>query len=225
MQKTSGLLPVDKRAGCTSFDIVTQLRRVTGERTIGHAGTLDPFATGVMILLIGPLFTKQSMAYTGLDKEYEAELTLGIATDTYDLEGKVTNQSSHLPTLKSVEEKLLLFQGNIFQIPPMFSAKKIQGKKLYEYARQGVLVQRAPIEVTLHCKIVSYQFPKLLLHIRCSKGTYIRSLANDLGIALGSFAHLTKLRRLKVGPLAVETCIPQDEINLQTIPNFLKQTL
>ena len=224
-QKIHGILPVDKKMGCTSFDIVAELRKIIGEKTIGHAGTLDPFATGVMILLIGSPFTKQSIQYTGLNKQYEAELTLGIATDTYDLEGKVTAESDLRPTLTEIENALSFFQGKILQTPPMFSAKKVQGKKLYEYARKGVYLERAPVEVTLHCEIQEFSYPHLRLKIDCSKGTYIRSLAHDLGERLGCHAHLSKLRRLKVGPVGIEMCIPQTEMNLQNIQTFIKQTL
>ena len=205
----SGILLVDKQAGSTSFQIVSQLRRLTGEQTIGHAGTLDPFATGVMVLLIGKAFTKRSDEFLASDKQYRATLTLGIATDTYDLEGQITSRSDLIPTLAQVELALPSFQGQILQIPPMFSAKKINGQKLYDLARKGVTVERKPVQVRLNIELLNYTYPHLELLIDCSKGTYIRSLGHDLGASLGCGAHLSQLVRLKSGPFTIEECIPQ----------------
>jgi tRNA pseudouridine55 synthase len=215
----NGILPVDKLAGYTSFDLVALLRKKTNEKTIGHAGTLDPFATGVMVLLIGSSYTKQSNLFMGQDKEYEAILELGSATTTYDLTGDITSKSDLIPTLSLIENAISKFQGTITQIPPMFSAKKVKGKKLYEYARKGIVLERAPISVTVKTTLLSYSYPHLKLHVHSSKGTYIRTLADDLGKDLGSFAHLISLRRTKSGSFSLQDCMPQSEI-LETTPNF-----
>jgi len=204
-----GILLVDKEKGCTSFQIVSQLRRLTKERTIGHAGTLDPFATGVMVMLIGREFTRRSNSFLGADKQYRAILSLGTATDTYDLEGQITLQSGRIPSISEVESALAAFQGEVFQVPPMFSAKKIEGKKLYDLARKGITVERQPVKVRLSIRLLRYEYPHLELLVDCSKGTYIRSLAHDLGLALGSYAHLTELTRLKSGAYSLEECVPQ----------------
>lgn len=204
-----GILLVDKAKSSTSFRLVSLLRRLTKIDKIGHAGTLDPFATGLMVMLIGRDYTKRSDDFLCCDKEYEATLHLGIATDTFDLEGEVTNRSEHIPTLKEVELVLNTFQGTISQIPPMYSAKKVQGKKLYDLARQGITIERKPATVQVEIKLLSYEFPELKIHVRCSKGTYIRSLANDIGLALGSCAHLSSLTRLRSGSFHIVDAIPQ----------------
>lgn len=172
---------------------------MTGIQKIGHAGTLDPFATGLMIMLIGKEFTKKSAEFLNLDKQYEAKIKLGSATDTYDRCGITTHESAVIPTLHQIEQALLLFQGTIEQIPPMFSAKKVQGKKLYELARAGKEIPRKSQTVDVAIQMVSYSYPYLDLVVDCSKGTYIRSLAHDLGIALNTFGHLDALRRTRIG--------------------------
>ena len=180
-----GILPINKPRGKTSFHLVHILRKLTGIRTIGHAGTLDPFADGVMVLLIGKRFTTLSNRFLNQDKEYLATAHLGITTDTYDIEGQTTFQSSQIPTLAQIEETLLKFQGTILQTPPMFSAKKVEGKKLYTLARKGITIERQAVPVTLHIELIHYSYPKLQLKVHCSKGTYIRSLAYDIGMELG----------------------------------------
>jgi tRNA pseudouridine55 synthase len=207
MNSAMGLLPVDKPSGITSFDLVRKLRRLSRIQKIGHAGTLDPFATGVMILLIGKPFTTRSDSFLNQDKEYLALVHLGSATDTYDREGVVTHTSSLIPSLSQIEEALSSFQGTISQVPPMFSAKKVGGKKLYELARKGVVLEREAVQVTLHIELLSYTYPSLQLRIACSKGTYIRSLAHDLGAALGCAAHLSELQRTRSGPYLLSQCV------------------
>ena len=202
-----GILLVDKPEGKTSFSLVSALRRKTGIQKIGHAGTLDPFATGLMIMLIGKTFTRLSDQYLTQEKEYKCTVRLGITTDTYDREGIVTQTSPLEPSLSDIEAALTHFNGTILQIPPMFSAKKIKGKKLYELARKGISVERAPVSVTLHTTLLSYTYPNLELHIVCSKGTYIRSLAYDLGVLLECGAHLEALRRLRSGTFSIDQAI------------------
>ncbi len=205
-----GVLLVDKPRGKTSFSLVTALRKKTGVQKIGHAGTLDPFATGLMILLIGKEFTRLSDTYLSTEKEYETTLTLGISTDSYDCDGQTTSTSDYIPSPAEIEKALLNFQGTIQQIPPMFSAKKVQGKPLYKLARKGIEIPRAPNEVTLKTTLLSYNYPHLSLHIVCSKGTYIRSIAHDLGTLLTCGAHLSQLRRLRCGDYHISDSIPGD---------------
>ncbi len=209
-----GVLLVDKPRGKTSFSLVTALRKKTGVQKIGHAGTLDPFATGLMILLIGKEFTRLSDTYLSSEKEYETTATLGISTDSYDCDGQTTSTSSYIPTLAEIEKALLNFQGTVQQTPPMFSAKKIQGKPLYKLARKGIEVPRAPVLVTMKTTLISYTYPTLKLHIVCSKGTYIRSIAHDLGALLTCGAHLSELRRLRCGSYHISESIPGDILYL-----------
>ncbi len=217
-----GILLVDKQAGSTSFHLVSILRKLTGIQKIGHAGTLDPFATGVMVMLIGQEYTRKSDQFLNSDKQYFATLHLGVITDTYDIEGQVTKTSDKIPTLQEVEKALEQFQGEIFQTPPMFSAKKIQGQKLYELARKGIEIERAPVKVTLQTTLIRYEYPKLELLVNCSKGTYIRSLAFDLGNLLETGAHLCQLTRTKSGPFLLSECIHQSKLSDTDITQFLK---
>jgi tRNA pseudouridine55 synthase len=196
-----GFLVVDKPQGMTSHDVVAKVRRGTGVKRIGHTGTLDPMATGVLVLCIGAA-TRLSEYVMASTKVYEATIRIGIETDTYDAEGTViaTADVSHL-TRADVESALSRFQGEVQQIPPMYSAIKQGGKKLYELARQGKEVAREPRTVWLQTELLDLSLPELALRITCSAGTYIRSLAHDLGAALGVGAHLTALRRTRSGAL------------------------
>ena len=202
-----GIVLINKPKGRTSFSLVSALRRATGIKKIGHAGTLDPFATGVMVMLVGKNFTRQSDQFLCQDKEYRAKALLGVDTDSYDCDGTITATSSHVPSLADVEVALTQFQGTIKQIPPMFSAKKVQGKKLYELARSGVEIEREPVEITLHTELVSYNYPHLEFKVTCSKGTYIRSIAFDLGKLLGCGAHLIELTRTRSGSFHLSECV------------------
>ncbi len=203
---SNGILPLIKPVGKMSFGMVSLLRKVTGIQKIGHAGTLDPFATGVMVMLIGKAYTRLSDQFLNEDKEYRAKLHLGISTDSYDSDGTTTHTSPLIPTLSDIESTLPHFQGTISQVPPMFSAKKINGKKLYELARKGVTIERAPAQVTLSIQLLSYAYPYLEIDVRCSKGTYIRSLAHDIGQMLGCGAHLCALLRTRSGAYRLEDC-------------------
>ncbi len=207
-----GILLIDKAKGRTSFSLVHTLRKRLGVKKIGHAGTLDPFATGVMVMLIGRNYTRLSDRFLSSDKEYVAEVFLGITTDTYDCEGQTIAQSPVIPALEQIQEALTYFQGEIEQVPPMYSAKKIQGKKLYELARKGQEIERQPVKVNLHTQLIDYHYPYLHLRVTCSKGTYIRSLAYDLGLHLGCGAHLTNLRRTRSGVFNIENCINEEAL-------------
>lgn len=212
MTNSEGILLVDKEVGSTSFQIVAQLRRLTRIETIGHAGTLDPFATGVMVMLIGRPYTRKSDQFLTSDKQYRATLKLGISTDTYDLDGQVTSRSDLIPSQHQIELAIASFQGEILQVPPMFSAKKVEGKKLYDLARKGITIERQPVKVRLQIQQIRYEYPELEIVVDCSKGTYIRSLAHDLGQALGCGAHLSALSRTRSGAFTLEECIPQSAL-------------
>lgn len=209
---------MDKPAKITSFGVVSLLRKRTGVKKIGHGGTLDPFATGLLVLLIGRNATKRAGEFLEGDKEYNATLLLGKATDTYDLEGTVTATSEKIPTLEEVTAVVNRYQGSLLQVPPMFSAKKIAGKRLYELARKGIEVERQARPVELHCQIIRYEYPELEIHVRCSKGTYIRSLAYDIGNDLGCYAHLSVLRRLRSGRFSIDAAISLDAMKDPSLP-------
>lgn len=197
---SEGIVLVDKPKGITSFRLVTLLRKKCNEKKVGHAGTLDPFATGLMVMLVGKKYTRKAESFINQDKQYIATLRLGQATDSYDCDGQVTHVSDVEPTREAVEQVLAHFQGTITQIPPMFSAKKVGGKKLYELARKGITIERKPIEVTLTIKLLDYTYPNVLFLVDATKGTYIRTLAHDIGHRLGCFGHLVELRRTACGP-------------------------
>jgi tRNA pseudouridine55 synthase len=207
-----GILLVDKPKGAPSFSLITALRRRLAIQKIGHAGTLDPFATGVMVLLVGRRFTQLSDLFLCKDKEYRAQVYLGITTNTYDCEGEVISHSPFIPSLEGIQEALHAFQGEQEQIPPMFSAKKIQGQKLYDLARRGKEIERPAVKVWIKMDLLSYQYPYLDLSITCSKGTYIRSLAFDLGIKLQCGAHLSNLQRTRSGSFLLQDCLNGLEI-------------
>lgn len=219
-----GILIVDKPKGRTSFSLVSDLRKSLGVKKIGHAGTLDPFATGVMVMLIGRRYTRLSDKFLTSDKEYIAQVYLGRSTDTFDCEGQIVDESSYIPTLQEVVECLREFQGEVEQIPPMFSAKKIGGKKLYELARKGQVVDRKPVKIFLNTELVSYRYPFLELRINCSKGTYIRSVASDLGCKLKCGAHLSGLIRTRSGTFHLKHCIDGASIREQG-KNLIKRLL
>lgn len=203
-----GFLNVYKPKGMTSHDVVAVLRRITKIKQIGHTGTLDPFAEGVLPICIGK--ATRLIEYLKDDKAYLGTIQLGKSTSTYDIEGDLLNVSEKKITRREFESILPVFRGNISQIPPIFSAIKVNGKKLYEYARKGQEVSIEPRKVFIKkLEIVGFneeeQTAEVL--IECSKGTYIRSIANDIGEALGCFGHLIKLVRVKAGDFKIEDSI------------------
>jgi tRNA pseudouridine55 synthase len=202
-----GLLLVDKPQGKTSFSLISATRRLAGIKKIGHAGTLDPFATGVMVLLVGRRYTKLSDQLLGQNKRYQTQLHLGVSTDTYDCEGTVVAQSKKKPTLEQIQEVLAQFEGKILQVPPMFSAKKVKGERLYTLARKGISIERKACSVEVHIEILDFAYPYLNLDVTCSKGTYIRSLGHDIGEKLGCGAHLKELRRIESGSFHIADCL------------------
>jgi tRNA pseudouridine55 synthase len=200
-----GIFNIDKSEGMTSHDVVARVRRISGQRRAGHAGTLDPFATGVLPVVVGRA-TRLVEYLSDADKEYRAVVALGAESDTYDREGTITpDTGADMPPLKEVEAVLSRFLGEIDQVPPMHSAIKVGGKKLYELARQGVEIERQARRVTIsRLDVEWYRPPMLGIYVRVSKGTYIRSLAHDLGQALGLGAYLESLIRTRHGPFAIE---------------------
>lgn len=208
------VLCVDKPAGPTSHDIVAQARRGLGERRIGHTGTLDPFATGLLVLCVGPA-TRLSEYLTGMDKEYEAVARLGVATDSCDLDGNEIARSDGVDECSkaSVASALDRFLGRQQQVPPAYSAKKLDGERVYLKARRGEAVELPPQEVEIHdLALLRFDVPDVAFRVRCSSGTYVRALARDLGETLGVGAHLTALRRTAVGPFRVEDALQPEQL-------------
>lgn len=195
-----GIIVIDKPIGITSFDVIRFLRRNLKERRIGHTGTLDPLATGILVICVGKA-TKLAQDIEGYEKEYVADLELGFKTDTYDIEGKVLAKVEEFNiSYENFEETLETFKGDIKQIPPMYSAIKVDGKKLYELAREGVEIERKARDVSIkNLETISFDGVKAKIDCTVSKGTYIRSLIYDLGEKLGTFATMTGLRRTRVG--------------------------
>jgi tRNA pseudouridine55 synthase len=208
-----GYLVIDKPGGWTSFDVVARARRILGEKRIGHAGTLDPAATGVLPLAVGAA-TKTLEFLTDASKTYLADITFGVETDSQDIEGRVT-RISDASTLNADDVTAVLRQmlGPQEQIPPMHSAIKIGGQKLYELARRGEEIERPPRPVTFHTlELCRWESPIATVLIDCSKGTYIRSLARDLGEALGTGAYLSNLVRTRSGPFTLDDAITISEL-------------
>lgn len=203
----SGILLIDKPSGKTSFSLVGRLRRLLNVKKIGHAGTLDPFATGVMVMLIGKSYTTLSEKLLTQEKEYLATVRLGVETDSYDCDGQIIATTDMIPDYEEVVAALKLFQGEVMQTPPMFSAKKKNGKKLYELARKGIVIEREPVPVKMSVELIRYEYPLLEINVVCSKGTYIRSIAHDLGKHLGVGGHLSALRRTRSGQFSIKECI------------------
>ncbi|MBP3491001.1 tRNA pseudouridine(55) synthase TruB [bacterium] len=208
-----GFLNVYKPKGITSHDVVSALRRITKVKQIGHTGTLDPFAEGVLPICIGK--ATRLIEYLDDDKAYTGTIQLGSSTTTYDLEGEEVNFSDKKVTLNEIEAALDKFRGEIEQLPPIYSAIKVNGKKLYEYAREGKEVKIEPRRVNISkLEILEYDETnrRLTLHIECSKGTYIRSIAHDLGTELTTFGHLVKLVRVKAGMFEVNNAVSLEHI-------------
>ena len=217
-KQVDGVLLLDKASGMTSNDALQKARRLFSAAKGGHTGTLDPMATGLLPLCFGEA-TKFSADLLDADKTYEADVKLGITTDTGDAEGQVLTNAAVTTSIADVERLLPRFTGPIKQVPPMHSALKRDGRPLYELARQGIEVEREARDVTIHAlDMLGLEGDVLRLRVSCSKGTYIRVLAADIGQALGCGAHLTALRRTQVGDLVLERSVtlsqlePQDEV-------------
>ncbi len=210
-----GFLNVYKPVGMTSHDVVSKLRKLTNIKQIGHTGTLDPFAEGVLPVCIGK--ATRLIEYLDDDKEYLAAVQFGTSTTTYDIEGEVTFTSDKKITAENIKNSLKDFEGEILQYPPIYSAIKLKGKKLYEYARSGQEVKIDPRKVTIEnieLKSFDEELQQAEILIKCSKGTYIRSIAHDLGQKLECGAHLIKLVRTQAGKFKVENSVKLEEIDV-----------
>lgn len=211
-----GILLINKEKDITSYDVIRKLKKVLPKsQKIGHAGTLDPFATGLLIILLGK-YTKQMVNILKMEKEYLVKAEFGYSTDTQDVTGKKVNASKELKKIeKGKIEKVLQkeFVGKILQTPPQFSAKKIKGKKAYEYAREGKVIKLQPKEVEIKSfEIVNYAWPLVDFNIVCSSGTYVRTLVNDLGEILGIYATATELKRERIGEYELKEAFNSKEI-------------
>ena len=208
-----GILNVDKPEGKTSFHVVARLKRLTGEKHVGHAGTLDPIATGVLPVCLGQA-TRVAQFISNGSKTYSAQIELGTTTDTYDREGKIVQCGDWAGvTRQQVEEALSSFQGVINQVPPAFSALKQGGRRYYSIARAGSMPELKPrrVEIT-RLELLDCRFPVIEVEIDCGKGTYVRSLAHDIGQQLGCGAHLKNLRRLQCGIFSVQNALTLEQI-------------
>lgn len=217
-----GVLLVDKPAGISSFGVVARVRGIikaeTGQKIkTGHTGTLDPMATGLLALVLGK-YTKRAGEFNKLDKVYEAELTLGEASTTGDREGEITKTSDKKPSHDEIEAVLKQFLGEIQQTPPAYSAIKVGGRRAYDLARQGKEVKLVPRQITIHrITNVNYDYPKLVFTVEVSSGTYIRSLAEDIGAKLGAGAYLSALRRTEVGRFNVKHALVLENLEFDQI--------
>ena len=207
-----GILNIDKPYGITSMDVVRRVKRASGQRRVGHSGTLDPIATGVIPVCLGQA-TRLMEDVVGGAKSYLASIELGASTDTYDALGEVTERRDPSGvSLADIEGALPEFTGDILQVPPMYSALKRDGKRLYDLARAGVEVEREPRPVTVHgIALEGWEPPVVTLEVDCGKGFYMRSLAHDLGQALGCGGHMKTLARLRSGAFSVEDALPLEE--------------
>ena len=223
----NGIICIDKPQGFTSFDVVAKLRGITKIRRIGHAGTLDPMATGVLPVFIGRA-TKACDMLPDSDKEYEAEFRLGVVTDTQDSTGEVLSRSESRVAESDLRAAVDSFLGKQLQVPPMYSAVKVDGKRLYDLARQGIEVERKPREIEIYkIELLSFdegsQCGKLL--ISCSKGTYIRTICHDLGQKLGCGAVMTALRRTRAAGFSLSDCITIEEAQKLSDPDVLEKSI
>ncbi len=219
-------LLIDKPKGLTSFEVVASLRKIIGEKKIGHSGTLDPLATGLLIVGVGKDSTKKLSSFLKEDKEYEALIVLGEERDTDDVLGQRRNIvfKSEIPSEEELLVALNSFLGKIKQVPPLFSAIKISGKKAYDLARVGKEISLKPREVVIYSiKLLDYRYPEVFIYCKVSSGAYIRSLARDLGRVLKTGAYVKELRRLAIGKCKVSEAVGLDEISSSNWKSFTKK--
>jgi tRNA pseudouridine55 synthase len=210
----NGLVLLDKPQGLTSFTAASIMKRAYGTKRVGHTGTLDPLATGVLPVLVGRA-TRLCSYILESDKRYVAGIKLGITTDTLDITGKVLTETTPKVTKEQLIDALEKFKGTISQVPPMYSAIRVDGKHLYDIAREGGEVERAAREVTIHkIELLSFSGEEFTIDVTCSKGTYIRTLADDIGRALGCGAAMTALRRIETAGFKIEDCTDPDIVKL-----------
>jgi len=213
-----GVLLIDKPVGLSSNDALTKVKRIVNAKKAGHTGTLDPFATGLLPLCFGEA-TKFSQDLLEADKTYDAVVHLGITTTTGDTEGEAVETRPVDVTVEQIEAALARFRGPIMQVPPMYSALKRDGKALYEYAREGITLEREARPVTIHkLEMLAYEAPMLTIRVTCSKGTYVRVLGEDIRAELGCGAHLNALRRIQVGNLTVDGMVTLEQLQAHDNP-------
>lgn len=222
-----GMLLVDKPAGWTSFDAVNYVRKMVAQAEgkkarqvkVGHTGTLDPFATGLLVLLIGKEYTKRASEFSKMDKAYEVTMKLGAVSSTGDPEGEIRPVSDTVPTEKDLKEALKRFTGQIEQVPPAYSAIKVNGRRAYKLAREGKEVQLEPRKVTINrLELVDYAYPDAKFVADVSSGTYIRSLVEDIGVAIDAGAYTVALRRTTVGKYDISQAVKNvQELNMSNI--------
>lgn len=217
----NGLLVVDKPAGMTSHDVVAIVRRAAGERSIGHLGTLDPMATGVLPLLLGK-YTRLAQFFSDSEKWYEGSIRFGFATDTFDAEGTATSSTKPLSnSLKELQQLASRFRGTIHQVPPVFSAKKIQGVPAHKLARAGAEVPIKPARITIHdFRLLSLEGDEATFTMQVSAGGYVRSVAHELGQLAECGAHLSMLRRTRAGAFTLDQAISIDDLKRLAIPEI-----
>jgi len=219
-----GIIVLNKPTGMTSHDVVARVRKKFSIKRVGHAGTLDPLATGVLVILLGKA-TRLFEKFVGMDKAYRATLILGTATNSADIEGKIIEERpfDHI-TKDDVATAFKKFRGAIDQVPPMVSAVKVRGKKLYELARAGIVIERKPRAITIYrLELESFQKPEVSFVLECSKGTYVRQLAEDVGKVLGCGACISQIERTKVGPFTIEESVSLDSVNESHIRHWKNQ--
>lgn len=219
--KYNGIIIIDKPEGFTSHDVVAKLRGILKMKKIGHAGTLDPMATGVLPVCLG-YATRASDYIMNGEKEYEAEVLFGVETDTQDITGKIINSFDRPPSREELLNALKSFEGEILQVPPMYSAIKMNGKKLYQLARAGEEVEREPRKITVYkTKLLRYSGDRAKIRIRCSKGTYIRTLCHDLGQKLACGGCMSSLVRTKNGPFELKDAINLNDISEESVAKWI----
>lgn len=227
MNEFDGVLLIDKDGGCTSHDVVNKVRRILKIRSVGHAGTLDPLATGLLVILVGKA-TKLSQYLMSLDKVYTGEFVLGIETNSQDSEGEVVAQLPIPEGLdaESLQKQMNSFLGDQYQTPPMFSAKKVNGIPLYKLARQGQEVAREPRFINIsRFALAKFESPKGTFELACTKGTYVRTVCHDLGKRIGCGAHMTALRRTVSGKFDVKNAITVDQLQQMNSAAIKKQLI
>jgi tRNA pseudouridine55 synthase len=222
----NGLLVIDKPSAMTSHDVVTRLRRATGESMVGHLGTLDPMATGVLPLLLGK-YTRLAQFFGPMPKAYTGAIRFGFSTDTYDAEGTPVAQAvTRLPTNEEIQAAAVHFRGQVDQTPPPFSAKKVDGRPAYKAARRGETLELKPVSLTIEEFVIGELEGECAeFTLRISSGGYVRSVAHDLGRALGCGAHLARLRRIAAGPFTLAQALTLDEMCALAAAGTLEQSL
>ncbi|MBO7357677.1 MAG: tRNA pseudouridine(55) synthase TruB [Lachnospiraceae bacterium] len=222
---TNGLINIYKEKGFTSFDVVAVLRGIFGQRKIGHTGTLDPNAEGVLVVCLGNA-TKLCDMLTDKKKAYVATFMLGKRTDTLDITGEVLEEKPFKATEEEVRKAILSFVGGYDQIPPMYSAKKVNGKKLYDMARSGAVIERKPVHVDIfNIEILDMDLPNVTIQVSCGKGTYIRSLCEDIGAKCGELSVMTSLKRIAVNEFTADNAYTLDDLKILKSENKLEKAV